>query len=56
MVTPGPRYPSIPGLDVPSKLGGGAIRPIQIEGHFANSYEWAPEDWATTLEARKPKT
>lgn len=34
MVIPDPSYPSIPGPDVPSKLGGGAIRPVQIEGHF----------------------
>lgn len=45
MVIPGPSYPSIRGPDVPSKLGGGAIRQIQIEGHSANSYQWAAKDW-----------
>lgn len=41
MVILGPSYPSIQGPDVPSKLGGRAIRQIQIEGRSANNYQWA---------------
>lgn len=41
MVILGPSYPSIQGPDVPSKLGGWAIRQIQIEGHSANNYQRA---------------
>lgn len=51
MVIPRPSYPSIQEPDVPSKLGGWAIRQIQTEGHSANNYhQWAGKDWRTTLE------